>query len=44
MDAAPGAEGLVGKSAKDYLGSRQRDTANVAIFLREFKEYERKRR
>ena len=41
MDAAPGAEGLIGHVAKDYLGSRQRDTANVAVFLREFKEYEK---
>jgi YVTN family beta-propeller protein len=41
MDAAPGATGLVGHVAKDYLGSRQRDTANVAVFLREFKEYEK---
>jgi hypothetical protein len=40
MEAAPGASGLVGHVAKDYLGSRQRDTANVAVFLREFKEYE----
>ena len=40
MDAAPGAEGLVGHVAKDYLGSRVRDTENVAVFLREFKEYE----
>jgi len=41
MDAAPGAGGLVGHVAADYLGSRQRDTANVAVFLREFKEYEK---
>ncbi len=40
MEAAPGAEGLVGHVAKDYTGSRQRDTDNVAVFLREFKEYE----
>jgi YVTN family beta-propeller protein len=40
MDAAPGVEGLVGHVAKDYLGSRARDTDNVAVFLREFKEYE----
>src|SRR5665213_3137264 len=40
MEAAPGASGLVGHVAKDYLGSRQRDTANVAVFLHEFKEYE----
>ncbi|MGA2249957.1 beta-propeller fold lactonase family protein [Terracidiphilus sp.] len=41
MDAAPGAGGLVGHVAADYLGSRQRDTANVAVFLKEFKEYEK---
>ena len=42
MDAAPGATGLVGHVSKDYLGSsRQRDTENVAVFLREFKEYEK---
>jgi hypothetical protein len=40
MDAAPGAEGLVGHVSKDYLGSRQRDTANIAVFLRDFKEFE----
>jgi hypothetical protein len=41
MDAAPGVGGLVGHVAADYLGSRQRDTANVAVFLKEFKEYEK---
>jgi len=41
MDAAPGVGGLVGHVAADYLGSRQRDTENVAVFLREFKEYEK---
>jgi YVTN family beta-propeller protein len=41
MDAAPGSGGLVGHVAADYLGSRQRDTANVAVFLKEFKEYEK---
>jgi YVTN family beta-propeller protein len=41
MDASPGAEGLIGHVARDYLGSRQRDTENVAVFLREFKEYEK---
>ena len=41
MDAAPGSGGLVGHVAPDYLGSRQRDTANVAVFLKEFKEYEK---
>src|SRR5215469_3828193 len=40
MDAAPGSGSLMGHIATDYLGSRQRDTANVAVFLREFKEYE----
>jgi YVTN family beta-propeller protein len=40
MDAAPGSGGLVGHVAKDYQGSRVRDTQNVAVFLREFKEYE----
>jgi hypothetical protein len=41
MDAAPGSGALVGHVASDYLGSRQRDTANVAVFLKEFKEYEK---
>lgn len=41
MEAAPGAGGLVGHVAPDYLGFRQRETANVAVFLREFKEYEK---
>ncbi len=40
MEAAPGALGLVGHVSLDYRGSRQRDTANIAVFLREFKEYE----
>ena len=40
MEAAPGSGSLMGHIATDYLGSRQRDTANVAVFLREFKEYE----
>jgi YVTN family beta-propeller protein len=40
MEAAPGAEGLIGHVARDYKGSRARDTDNVAVFLREFKEYE----
>lgn len=40
MEAAPGAVGLVGHVAKDYGGSRERDADNVAVFLREFKEYE----
>lgn len=42
MDAAPGAEGLMGHVSKDYLGSsRLRDTDNVAVFLREFRDYEK---
>ena len=41
MDAAPGVGGLVGHVSADYLGSRQRDTDNVAVFLREFREYEK---
>jgi YVTN family beta-propeller protein len=41
MDAAPGSGGLVGHVAADYLGSRQRDTDNIAVFLREFREYEK---
>ncbi len=41
MDAAPGAEGLVGHVSKDYgIGFAVRDTDKVAVFLREFKEYE----
>jgi YVTN family beta-propeller protein len=39
MEAAPGAEGLVGHVSKDYIGAR--DTTKVAVFLREFKEYEK---
>jgi YVTN family beta-propeller protein len=39
MAAAPGVEGLVGHVSLDYAGSRQRDTANVAIFLRDFKQW-----
>jgi YVTN family beta-propeller protein len=41
MEAAPGASGLVGHVAKDYFPSRQRDTDNIAVFLREFQEYEK---
>jgi YVTN family beta-propeller protein len=41
MEAAPGVSGLVGHVSSEYGGSRHRDTDNVAIFLREFKEYER---
>ncbi len=40
MDAAPGVGGLVGHVAPNYLGGRQRDTANVAVFLKEFHGYE----
>jgi YVTN family beta-propeller protein len=40
MDAAPGSGGLVGHVAANYLGGRQRDTANVGVFLKEFHEYE----
>ena len=41
MEAAPGADGLVGHVAKDYgVGLNTRDTDKVAVFLREFKEYE----
>ncbi len=41
MDAAPGVSGLVGHVSRDYGGSRQRDTGNIAVFLREFREYEK---
>ena len=41
MDAAPGAVGLVGHVSPEYLGSRQRDTENVAVFLKDFKAYEK---
>jgi YVTN family beta-propeller protein len=41
MEAAPGAEGLVGHVSRDYTtGITRRDTEKVAVFLREFKEYE----
>jgi hypothetical protein len=41
MEAAPGARGLVGHVSQDYgLGLRVRDTDRVAVFLREFKEYD----
>ncbi len=39
VENAPGAEGLVGHIAVDYKGAR--DTAKVAVFLREFQEYEK---
>ena len=41
MEAAPGAEGLVGHVSKDYgLGLTVRDTDRVAVFLRDFREFE----
>jgi hypothetical protein len=41
MVAAPGSEGLVGHVATDYItGLATRDTERMAVFLREFKEYE----
>ena len=41
MEAAPGAEGLMGHVSRDYItGITHRDTERVAVFLREFKEYE----
>jgi YVTN family beta-propeller protein len=41
MEAAPGAEGLVGHVSRDYGdGLEVRDTDRVAVFLQEFKEYE----
>ena len=40
IDMAPGAEGLIGHVSLDYRSGRQRDTDNVAVFLREFQEYE----
>jgi Phosphoesterase family len=41
MEAAPGADGLVGHVSKDYgLGLTVRDTERVAVFLRDFKEFE----
>ena len=39
--AAPGAGALVDHVSPDYLGSRQRDTLNVGVFLKEFREYEK---
>ena len=41
MEAAPGADGLWGHVAKDYSKSPTRDTENIAVFLREFDEYEK---
>jgi YVTN family beta-propeller protein len=41
MEAAPSTEALVGHVSKDYMnGLEVRDTEKVAVFLREFKEYE----
>jgi hypothetical protein len=42
MDAAPGVVGLVGHVSKEYGsgGLRQRDTDRIAVFLKEFEEYE----
>ena len=41
MEAAPGSEALVGHVSPEYgLGLEVRDTDRVAVFLREFKEYE----
>ena len=40
MEAAPGVAGLVGHVSKDYIGFPQRDTQNVAVFLRDLKEWE----
>lgn len=41
MEAAPGAEGLVGHVSTDYgLGLTVRDTDKVAVFLREFAGFE----
>jgi YVTN family beta-propeller protein len=41
MEAAPGADGLVGHVSKDYgLGLAVRDTDKIAVFLRELREFE----
>jgi hypothetical protein len=41
MQAAPGADGLVGHVSKDYgLGLNVRDTDKVAVFLADLKEFE----
>lgn len=41
MEAAPGADGLVGHVSKDYgLGLAVRDTDKVAVFLRDLGEFE----
>jgi hypothetical protein len=41
MEAAPGADGLVGHVSKDYgLGLDVRDTDRLGVFLRDFREFE----
>ena len=41
MEAAPGAEGLVGHVSKDYgIGLQVRDTNRAAVFLKDFKDFE----
>lgn len=41
MEAAPGADGLVGHVSKEYgLGLNVRDTDKVGVFLKDFKEFE----
>lgn len=41
MEAAPGADGLVGHVSKEYgVGLNMRDTDKVAVFLRDLKEFE----
>ena len=41
MEAAPGADGLVGHVSKEYgVGLNARDTEKVAVFLKDFKEFE----
>lgn len=41
MEAAPGSDGLVGHVSKEYgAGLENRDTDKIAVFLRDFKEFE----
>lgn len=40
MQAAPGVSGLYGHVAADFLNFGRRDVENMAVFLREFHEYE----
>lgn len=41
MEAAPGADGLVGHVSTEYgVGLNARDTEKVAVFLKDFKEFE----